>query len=156
MRKTVIMFLLPLCALQLAACAGSNTGLALGYGGYGHHGPGIAVFMDNLWATPHGGGISVPLGTESGSYSHAPVPVTPVPGVSASLPPPRLGPQPDPRAATAPAQAAPAQPSPAPIYPTPASGPTSGPASGQDGPPASSARLGETPAALIPPDLSYR
>ena len=157
MRHPAAVLFALLCVLPLGGCAGGNTGIALGYG---HHGPGIAVFTDNLWYTPHQAGVSVPLGWESGSYTHAPAGPSGS-GVSATVPIPsgQAGPvtgyvEP-PRAALAASGASAGAPDGTPGGPagTGAASPSASPAA--SGPAAPASRLGETPAVLEPPDLSY-
>lgn len=143
MRIARVFCIVSLCALALSACAGGSTGITLGYG---HHGPGIAVFTDNLWYTPHQAGVRVPMGWESGDYAHAPVAPPAAPAVSAAVP-----------AATRPGPAAGpltgyVEPSP----PLAEKAPAAPREKKSGGSPSSSPRLGEVPSALTPPDLSYR
>lgn len=163
MRKPLSFLLLSLCMLALSACAGGNTGLALGYG---HHGPGIAVYTDGLWATPHQAGVSVPMGWESGAYTQTPppAPVAPqvaAPGTAGRLAPQALPPSPQALPAATPlapaAEAGPLTGYTAPVQlPALQAKPAEYPEQSRPESKARASRLGVTPSVLIPPDLSYR
>lgn len=132
MRNVCALCIAFLCALALSSCAGGNTGVALGYG---RHGPGVAVFMDPLWYTPHQAGVSVPMGWESGEHAHAP----------AAAP---ASPRPAPSTGPLTGYVEPSRPSAEKAPPGPR-------ARNSEGAPPSSGRLGEVPSVLTPPDLSY-